>query len=336
MKIENPLKYEGLRKTIIKGIIAIAIIVIVQYIIQLVLAKTIFFNKYLIIPEIFQIGKGINRIIFMNAVIFGIVAFFIMSYDKLKKLKIFRFEKSQYWFYVLSIIFLMLHYTLKFLINRNTEFFMQSVAFWGIIKFTLTILFGVSIIVAVYGLKYVKYFINTFKKEIVLFAAIVIVFFFLMLFVQNSWIFLSGVITKILFQIFSLAYANVTYVPYDLSSNTMSTGGGPLFGINSFKVIIGKPCSGVDSFLLFTALYALIIILDYKKIKKGLATGLYFIGAIGMFIVNIIRIALLILVGVYISPKFAVGVFHTNIGWILFIVYFFIFWWIASKYVYKT
>ena len=79
----------------------------------------------------------------------------------------------------------------------------------------------------------------------------------------------------------------------------------------------------------------MIFILDYKRLKKKVAIPLYFVGIIGMFLTNIIRILLLFIVGAYWSPKFAVGMFHSNVGWILFIAYFAIFWWIASKYVYK-
>jgi exosortase/archaeosortase family protein len=54
-----------------------------------------------------------------------------------------------------------------------------------------------------------------------------------------------------------------------------------------------------------------------------------------MFITNILRIFLLFLIGAHYSPKLAVGLFHTNLGWILFIVYFGIFWIIAQRFIYK-
>jgi exosortase/archaeosortase family protein len=114
----------------------------------------------------------------------------------------------------------------------------------------------------------------------------------------------------------------------------MAEGGGPLLGINNFRAIVGKSCSGIDSFLLFTSLYTLIFILDYKRLKKKLAILLYFLGIVGMFFVNILRIFLLFIIGAYIDAKFAVGLFHTNAGWVLFLGYFFIYWIIVSKYIY--
>ena len=50
---------------------------------------------------------------------------------------------------------------------------------------------------------------------------------------------------------------------------------------------------------------------------------------------NVLRLLLLILVGVHISPELAVGIFHTNAAWVLFIVYFFFYYLIAQKYMYK-
>jgi exosortase/archaeosortase family protein len=117
---------------------------------------------------------------------------------------------------------------------------------------------------------------------------------------------------------------------------SMSEGGGPSLRLGEFSAIIGKPCSGIDSLLLFTSLFTLIFILDHKNLKKGLSIYFFFVGAIGMFITNALRILVLFLVGNYISAELAIGLFHTNVGWILFIAYFGLFWWIASKFVYKN
>jgi exosortase/archaeosortase family protein len=137
----------------------------------------------------------------------------------------------------------------------------------------------------------------------------------------------------------------------------MSECGGPLIGIGTFSAIIGKPCSGIDSLLLFTALYSLMLILDWKRMNKAKAIAFF---AIGMFITNILRIFVLFLVGAHYSPKLVVGLFHlafspttfsgnhksdnprrsrdylyTNLGWILFIAYFAVFWIIAQRYIYR-
>jgi hypothetical protein len=109
-----------------------------------------------------------------------------------------------------------------------------------------------------------------------------------------------------------------------------------VIGINDFVVGISNQCSGVDSLLLFSSLYFIISALDWKKMRKKPLIYFFIFGLIGAFLMNILRVYLLMLVGAYISPTFALHAFHTNIGWILFIIYFVIYWYCVSKYVYTT
>jgi len=41
------------------------------------------------------------------------------------------------------------------------------------------------------------------------------------------------------------------------------------------------------------------------------------------------------LVGIHISPEIAVGFFHTNAGWVLFILYFLAYYWLIKRWIYK-
>jgi len=332
--MENPFKRLGFRQFIIKTVIFISIGLTISMFIALFFRYTLLFQQYLSIPSAFQLEKPNFRTILLNALFFGIIAFIILTYKKLLEIQSFKFKKYQYIFILLAAFFLIFQYIYKFLININTEFFLQTPIFWGGIKILINIFFVISLAVAVYGIFFIKYFIKNFKIEIVTFSLLSLGFFFIMKLFQNLWLIFSTFITKLLYVTFNLFYGDVTYVPFTQSS-TMTEGGGPLLGINGFQAIIGKPCSGIDSLLLFTSLYTLIFCLDHKRLKKSLTILLFFIGAIGMFITNILRILLLFMVGAHISPTLAVGLFHTNVGWILFIAYFFVFWWIASQFLYK-
>ncbi|GIU70303.1 MAG: hypothetical protein KatS3mg002_1539 [Candidatus Woesearchaeota archaeon] len=334
MKINYIFKNEGFKWFMIKLVLFIVIGISVQMFISLFFKYTDFFNTYLSIPQDFILEAPNMRTIILNALLFGIVATIIRYYQNVLKIKNYKFEKIQILFIFLSAFFLIGQYIFKFLINQNTEYFLQAKLFWGIIKITINILFIIALYFSIFGISFTKYELKEYRKEILFFIIASVVFFILMLLVQNLWSYFSGAISEILYRIFSLFFDNVTYKPF-VSSFTMTEGGGPLLGINNFRAIVGKPCSGIDSFLLFTSLYALIFILDYKRLKKGLAIALFFVGALGMFLTNILRIFLLFIIGAYYDPKFAVGLFHTNAGWILFIIYFFAYWSIVSKYIYK-
>lgn len=99
----------------------------------------------------------------------------------------------------------------------------------------------------------------------------------------------------------------------------------------SFGVIIGKQCSGILSISMFIVLASLIYCLEIKRINK-----LYFLVAAllsvpVLILINSLRILLLLLVG-NISRNFALGLFHSCIGSMLFAAYFILY----LALVYKT
>jgi len=333
--MENPFKRVGFRSFVIKTIILIGLIIFIDLLIAVIFKNTVFFKKYLDIPKLFILPISNLKTTLLNSALFGVVVFCIISYKKILDIKKFEFRTNQTALILLAVIVLFFQYFYRFLINKNLDFFSRNYMLWAIIKILITIIYMLILIVGIYGIDFVKYILKDYKKEIVICLSVSISFFFLMILVQNLWTYFSSFISNILYHIFSVFFNNVTYQPY-VTSFTMSEGGGPLLGINSFKAIIGKPCSGIDSFLLFTCLYAIIYVLEYKRIRKGLAIILFFVGALGMFLTNILRIFLLFIIGAFWNPEFAIGMFHSNVGWILFLVYFFIFWTIVSKTIYKT
>jgi exosortase/archaeosortase family protein len=65
-----------------------------------------------------------------------------------------------------------------------------------------------------------------------------------------------------------------------------------------------------------------IIILGWANINKLKAFSLLPLGIILSMVINAIRIYFILVAGALVSPKFAMGAFHANIGWILFSAYF--------------
>lgn len=106
----------------------------------------------------------------------------------------------------------------------------------------------------------------------------------------------------------------------------LRTGKDPILIAENFKAIIGGPCTGIFGITLFTALFAFALWLDYKKINKKKATLYYLIGVIGIFLLNVIRIATLYYIGVNYSPELAITIFHNNAGWVLFALYSIVYW----------
>ena len=174
----------------------------------------------------------------------------IFGYDNFLKIKNFKFKIVQLWFGLIALLLLCGMYVFKYLINHNLTYFMKNPHLWGYVKLSFIPLYAIALYLAIFGLPFTKYFIKNYKREIIFFIVSTISFFILMILVQNLWTYLSTFISNLLYHIFQLFFTNVTYKPF-VSSFTMAEGGGPLLGINGFKAIIGKPCSGIDSFLLF-------------------------------------------------------------------------------------
>lgn len=181
--------------------------------------------------------------------------------------------------------------------------------------------------VAVFDSEYLNNFFKEFKKEIIIFVIIAVALYNALITFQKQWLLFSSGITTILSWMLSLFYSTV--------STTMNASGGPILRAQGFGVAIGPPCSGIDSMLLFFAFFAALFALDRKIIKKGLYILFFIIGLAGVYIINVLRLFLLMIAGIYISPEFAVGLFHTNAGWILFVLYFLLYYWFIRKFIYK-
>ena len=93
--------------------------------------------------------------------------------------------------------------------------------------------------------------------------------------------------------------------------------GDPTLGVGSFKVIIGPACSGIESLTLFLGLFMLLMVYEQSNLNLRRAGIVLLVGLIGTYVLNVIRIAAILLIGIK-NPTFAVGLFHSQAGWMLF------------------
>jgi len=273
-----------------------------------------FFGQYpteqeIIMPEYLQYDE------LSQIMIFSIVIFFLIARYKLKEIRTFKINIKQ------SLIFGFLTIVFFIIFKKFTEFSLTEKAleyFWIVLflKYFIPMIFVGSLILSVVSWKFIKYFDHKFSKQVFYSIILAFVFKYLTLVFQRSWLFFSKAVSKVVFFLLSL---NLKYVYLRYNNNV------PIIGTSRFGATIYKPCSGIDGLSLFLLLFILILLVEWKHVNKLRAFLILPIGLIGMFMVNILRIYLLFLVGIYISPSFAVGGFHSNIGWILFVVYFLMF-----------
>jgi exosortase/archaeosortase family protein len=112
---------------------------------------------------------------------------------------------------------------------------------------------------------------------------------------------------------------------------------------DTFGIKLFPACSGMEGVFLFMFLLSCVLLIDWQIFKKRSVIDLYLMGFIYMFMVNAIRISGLFVFGHYawqpdashamqLSRGVPIHVFHTWVGWVIYLVAFFIFVSILYKY----
>jgi len=170
----------------------------------------------------------------------------------------------------------------------------------------------ICLFAAVFGLRFVKTFSNELFRIVYVFALFLIA----RVLIGKFWIYLSYIILNVLGWVLPLFSKNVS-----VDSSVLNV------VFNNFNVNIGAPCSGVYSLVTFFFLFIVTAIilaqknkLDMIKTVIALASGLFLV-----FVLNIIRVTVIILVGGFYSQDLAINLFHEYLSAIflilLFVVY---------------
>ena len=90
-------------------------------------------------------------------------------------------------------------------------------------------------------------------------------------------------------------------------------------GIVDFYVEVAESCSGIEGLALTTAFMAIYAIMMKDDLRMGRFWLIVWPAALVLsFILNIVRISVLILIGAFVSPELAVNGFHSFAGWLSF------------------
>ena len=321
---------KGFVQFLLRSIIFFMVLFGFKFFVFLYFRHTLFFKKFLALPGDFYFDflTGLRARDFLNSALFTLTIFAIWNRNRLLKLKPYKQNiKQSVIFAVLAVITQILHYLFKYSVRINMDALLKYNIVLTLVKYLFNILFIVFLGLAAYNFKFFKDNFNIYKKQIPILGIILVVYFFLIQFFQRIWRVLGNFVAFSVSKLLSLTLADV-YLEINAASS-------PKLGANNFIVGISKECSGIDSLLLFLSLYTVILVLDWKRISKKRFFLLLIPGVLGTIFYNLFRVYLLLLVGVYYSPEFAVDMFHSNIGWILFLVFFIVFWHFGSDWVYK-
>ncbi|MAG21734.1 MAG: hypothetical protein CL943_00315 [Candidatus Diapherotrites archaeon] len=207
-------------------------------------------------------------------------------------------------------------------VNKPNNILFSTLFKFGFVFKILGLLF---LFLAVFGLNFLKQIIFNAKKEFAFSTFFAYAVYWFGTFLQGYWQFFSFIVTTVIYNIYKVLMLNPVM---NLNNPNL-----PRLGINGFVVSIADICSGVESMAYFLIAYTALIIFNWHRISLRRALILYIPGLLGVFIVNIIRVALILLIGAYYNKEFAINTFHTNAAMFLFIIYFVIFWPLVMKFI---
>jgi exosortase/archaeosortase family protein len=255
----------------------------------------------------FYIYGNLGKLVLISGIVFGLLL--KQKQDILSSLP----APKHNWFFLLmslplTILFFVLGQTLL-----GYESFLTNIPL-SIATHATLILVPVSLLVGVFGPDFIKAFIKAFYKELFLGALLAIAYDLAIFQVWKLWPYFSQGVLQVV-RMTSLVFTHNVQViaPYTLY-------------VNNFGVEIAEACSGLDSLFMFLTLSFLAGAIDWKNIPRKRLALMFIPGLIGLYLVNILRVFSLVMIGAFVSPELALKLFHTYLGMVLFIVYFFWFW----------
>ncbi|MEE4280804.1 MAG: exosortase E/protease, VPEID-CTERM system [Pseudomonadales bacterium] len=93
-----------------------------------------------------------------------------------------------------------------------------------------------------------------------------------------------------------------------------------LLGIGEFIVEVGQPCSGYEGIGMVSVFTSLYLYMFRNELRFPNALMLFPIGILTIWVFNFLRISVLIVIGAEISPEMAINGFHSQAGWISFLL----------------
>lgn len=253
-------------------------------------------------------------VILFFLVIFGIITFRdIIKIDFFKDLN----YKIMGIFLAVNGAVLFAFYKLNQYILVNSELVFQNPIFYAISWYLLAIAVVVSLLFAFYDFHFLKEFATVFKKQLGLSTVISLLFYVGIKQSVKLWPFFSGIVAKAVYFMLNLFFKGATI--------NLTAEGVPVVGIPAITAQIYAACSGLEGMGLFIALFTVLTLTEYKILNLKRVFILLPIGILGAFAINILRTFLIYVMGHFISVDFAVGTFHSNVGWIAFTLYFLVF-----------
>ena len=168
----------------------------------------------------------------------------------------------------------------------------------------LYVLFPVSFyltFLGVFGTRSIHYFFKELLSVLFVFASLIVI----QMVLHYAWEPIAFVIVELLSIIMPVFVSGIEFNP-------------EVYGVvfNGFSVFIGPVCAGMYSVMTFVCLYCLLLLWVTGKRKIYLFRSFFFLvlGVVTLFLLNVLRVAVIIYVGGVWSKDLAIDLFHGYLG----------------------
>ncbi len=260
----------------------------------------------------FYIYGGLGK-----AALFGAIAFLIQTKGSLFTLKRVEYAKKNILYIATSFALIPLFFFIgnQLLTYENFHSNIALSLFAHLLIITMTLL----LIVGSFGLNLLKKVAQKYYKALIVSGILSLGVYALFNVIFSFWPLLSTIVLHTVQWMLTLTFPPA----FQIDQLTLQ--------VRNFSVTIEQTCSGIESLFLFSILYTLIVLNDRKRLSIKKSIIAFVPALLGLFLVNILRVYLIIVAGILVSPEIAVQLFHTYLGMILFILYFIGFWLVFYK-----
>jgi exosortase/archaeosortase family protein len=254
-----------------------------------------------------------------KALLFTIATFGILTYRRLDQLRLPEWKAYN----LLWSLGAVAAFTIAWIGISNLMAGHCTVA-WSILTNLSIVLSVVFAALACFGITSIHKIVKTYCKEVVLSLLLAAAFTAFLAGVYALWLPLATTVLHVVQLLLDPIGIRAQVVPPDILL------------LDKFGIAVSKYCSGVDSIALFTGLYVVVALVDWKLMNHRRLIALFLPALVLLFVCNILRVFVLITAGYYINPHIAFSLFHTYAGMIFFIIYSVIFWtlgyrWMLAK-----
>jgi len=273
----------------------------------LILLTNIFLPNYkeLLNQPYYNVNSGFYKFLLF----FIIIIFVYTNYKKIRNSYSYKNKTGQtLLFTVFSIIFFSIPFT----------YLSQNFSIHPIVANYL--LSGTAILCLSIAIYNINFLFKYLQEEVLKLFLIILAFLSAPLILKNLWTVLFYPI-KISINLISKIIGKEAII------STLTEDTGFIVHIKEFVVAVGPACSGIQSIIAFTILFisASIFLKENKEIIISKFIKYYLIAVIFLYMLNILRIIILIYIGAYISEKMAIDLFHEYFSSIVFLIFFIIY-----------